>query len=164
MPRRGAGARPPASVSSDDFSSEPESLRRRSSREVYARLAGKAQAAAWVLAAGLAFGYGGVGAAARDPARSHAWAVGLGCAAAGAAAAVAGYCLLYLPFVARVRLPYETAAPWAVPAATGALVAAFFAFIVGLWPAYGLLTPPLVCVLAMGVLMSSHFIPSCGCE
>lgn len=162
-PRRGA-SRPAVSVSSDDYSNDPESLRRRSSREVYARVAGKAHAGAWVLAGVLAFVYGGVGAAAGDPARSNAWAVWLGCGSVGAAMTVAAYCLVYLPCVARVRLPYETAAPWAVPVATGALVTALFAFIVGLWPAFGLLTPPLVFVLAMAALMSTHFIPSCGCE
>jgi len=63
--------------------------------------------------------------------------------------------------VQRIAVPYDQYAPQVGLMAGGAGVAAFLLFIVGLWPAFGWLTPLVVISQAMGSMMLLHFIPTC---
>jgi hypothetical protein len=71
------------------------------------------------------------------------------------------YATLYLRHVLRIRVPFEQYSPALVPVASAAGVTTFVAFLLGLWPAYGFLTPIVVGVLGMGAIFVWHFIPGC---
>lgn len=120
------------------------------------------QAALWVVAAVLVFVYGKVGAAAGDSSggKSLPWALGVGYASVGVFLTLGLYLVVYLPYIARIHLPWSTYVPWAVPAGAAAGVTAYLAFTVGLWPSYGLAAPAVVGVLAIGAIMAAHFLPS----
>lgn len=81
----------------------------------------------WVLAAVLAFVYGRVSEALADNsgAKSHVWATSLGYACMGVVGTLWLYLVVYLPYVARIDLPWSTYVPWAIPAATAAGLGAF---------------------------------------
>jgi hypothetical protein len=117
------------------------------------------QAAAWVIAAALTGVYARVGPTLADPSRTLPPALYLAYASLGLTLTIGVYLALYLPYVARIDLPWSTYVPWAIPVATGSGVTAFLCLIVGLWPAFGLLTPLLVATLFMGAMMATHFLP-----
>lgn len=94
-----------------------------------------------------------------DGSKSHSVWIGLGLAAAIVNLAIMLYLICYLPRVRGIDLPWEIAAPQLIPAGTIAGGVSFVAFILGLWPAYGLLTPLICGAVGMGVLFSAHFIP-----
>lgn len=88
------------------------------------------------------------------------WPLSLGYACLGVVLCLWAYLTLWLPYIARIDLPWSTYVPWAIPTASAAGVLSYLCFTVGLWPSYGLLTPALVLLLYMGVIMSAHFIPA----
>jgi hypothetical protein len=140
--------------------------RARARREAISRLSGKLHAALWVVAAALVWRYGRVWEELVWPAPHvgsggvSAWALRLGAALACASAGIGLYLVVWLGCIARVDLAWDVAAPRAVPAASAAGVAALLCFLVGMWPAFGLLTPLVLATLTMGALMLAHFIPS----
>jgi len=70
------------------------------------------------------------------------------------------YSIVWLPYVQRISVPFEQYAPHLGAVAGGAGVAAFVLFTVGLWPAFGWLTPLVITSQAMGCMMALHFLPS----
>ena len=125
------------------------------------RISTKLQAALWVAGAALLLTKGGVAEAAGDPARSNAFFIYAGLAALSANLAIGLYCVVWVRRVQGSEWPWEIVAPGAIEAAALAMVAAMLAFTVGLWPAFGLLTPLVVGFITMGALFSTHFLPAC---
>lgn len=70
------------------------------------------------------------------------------------------YGTIYLPRIAHIDLPFDLYNPTLVPIATITTIISFLAFIIGLWPAYGLLTPLVVIIELMGSIFIWHFIPA----
>lgn len=85
----------------------------------------------------------------------------LGCAALALALTVAFYCVVWVRRVQGSQWPWAISAPGMVETATAAGVVSYLSFVVGLWPAYGLLTPLVMGVCFMGAAMTLHFIPAC---
>jgi len=130
-----------------------------------AAVALKLEALAWVAAAALA-AFFGTGEAdlfttiAHDPRIKRDWlAAAAGLAAANAA--LFAYAALWLGWVRRVPSP-ETRHVWLVPAATAAALGGGGCAAVGIWPAFGFFTPLLLPLLAVGAIMSLHFVPAIG--
>lgn len=72
------------------------------------------------------------------------------------------YSAVWLKYVQGVQEEVEVVAPRVMPAATLFFVVQGFAFTIGLWPAFGLLTPVILVVNFLGFLNFFHFVPSCG--
>ena len=148
--------------------SSVESASARSRREVVERLSAKLHAAVWVVLAGLVWHYGRVWErlAAGDRIGPGGfvgftpWLMVSGALLLGVSTAVAMYLVVWLRWVRQVDLAWEVVAPSAIPVATGAGLAALVCFLVGMWPAYSLLTPLLLGILTLGALMLAHFVPS----
>ena len=83
----------------------------------------------------------------------------IGTAALTVAFLIGFYCVVWLRHVQGTSWPWQIVAPGMVEVATLSGVVSFLAFVAGLWPAYGLLTPLLVGILAMGLMFSLHFLP-----
>lgn len=83
-----------------------------------------------------------------------------GCAALALALTVGFYCVVWVRRVQGSSWPWAIAAPGMVETATAAGCVSFLSFTVGLWPAYGLLTPLVVAVCFMGAAMTLHFLPA----
>ena len=69
------------------------------------------------------------------------------------------YLTLYLPLIKRVTLPWEVYCPRLIPISTALGLLTFLFLIIAFWQYYGLLTPFIILLLAMGLLFSTHFIP-----
>jgi hypothetical protein len=69
------------------------------------------------------------------------------------------YLAVWLPFIARVSVPWEIYCPNMIPAATGASAVSFVSFIITFWPAWGFLSPLFVSVITIGAIFSTAFIP-----
>ena len=154
------GHAPPSS--DEPRPSDPLRPANRASNELVARVQAKVHALVWMGAAALLLTKGEVLDAAADPTRSSPAfiAIALGCV--GVALAIMLYCVLWVRRVHGSQWPLQVVAPGMVEAATAAGLGALLSLIVGLWPAYGLLTPLVVGVLGLGGLFSLHFVPSCG--
>ncbi len=70
------------------------------------------------------------------------------------------YCVVWVRRVQGSDWPWQIVAPGMVELATLAGLTSFFSFIVGLWPAYGFLTPLVVFTLFLGGMMTLHFLPA----
>ena len=160
----------------------PSALARRAWVE---RLSVKVQAALWVVSAAVLLVYGRVIDVASDPDRcnqcvrararaaGHALGQGLtpphppyrgfifiGCAALAVVLTVAFYCVVWVRRVQGSQWPWEIVAPGMIETATAGGVVAFVSFTIGLWPAYGMLTPLVTAAIGMGGAMSLHFLPA----
>lgn len=69
------------------------------------------------------------------------------------------YLTIWLPVVQRVTLPWEIYCPRLIPTSSVLSVASALLLVVAFWSVYGLLTPLIILVLAMGLLFTTHFIP-----
>ena len=72
------------------------------------------------------------------------------------------YASVWLKYVRGVQEEVEVVSPRVMPAATLFFVVQAIAFSIGLWPAFGLLTPVILVVNFLGFLNVFHFVPSCG--
>jgi len=70
------------------------------------------------------------------------------------------YCVAIVTRLRGADWPWQVVAPGMVEVATLAGVTALICFTAGLWPAYGFLTPIVVFTIALGGVMSLHFIPA----
>ncbi len=123
------------------------------------RISTKLQAAFWVAGAVLLLTKGGVYEMASDPARSNPFFVYLGLGALALSVALGVYCVVIVPRLYGSNWGWDIVAPGMVEVATLASVTGFISFCIGLWPALGLLTPLVVGFIAMGAVLSTHFIP-----
>ncbi len=164
MTSRYAPVRDPADAAASpppvDLSAPVPRLAGRVPAALVERISAKLQAALWVAGAVALFLKGGVYEVASDPARSNPAFVYLGLAALGLLGALTLYAVVWVPRVHGSEWGVEVVAPGVKETAALAMVAALLCFVVGLWPAYGLLTMLVVPFLAMGCLMCTHFIPA----
>ena len=68
----------------------------------------------------------------------------------------------FTPKVLGKELDWNISSPRAIPIATGLGVLMSFAFMCGLWPVFGVLTPFILGINFLAFIMSMHFVPSCG--
>ena len=149
-PLSGGGA------SEEDAAVAAESARR--ARHALAeRLSAKLHALVWLGAAAAILTWGGLWHAVTDDNRATQWLLYFAAAVGTAAVGIAVWLVLW---VGRRGVAWEVAAPWGVPAATGAGILALLATIAGVWPIYSLLSPLVVGAVFIGLLFSAHFIPS----
>ena len=153
---------PPAS-SDGDAPRADDVLRpaNRASNDFVDRVKIKMQAVVWIVAAGLLLTRGQVLDAAQDPARSSPLFIYLFLACFALLFTVMLYSVLWVRRVHGSQWPLQVVAPGLVEVATLAGVVALISLMAGLWKEYGLLTPLVVGVLAMGGLFTLHFVPSC---
>ena len=133
----------------------------RAPNELVARVQAKLHALLWVGVAAALLTRGGVLEAGADPARSLPFFIYLALTALGVVITIMLYCVCWVRRVHGSQWPLDIVAPGMVPAATVAGVACLLCLVVGLWPAYGLLTPLVVGALGLGGLFSFHFVPQC---
>jgi hypothetical protein len=134
-------------------------LRRRARQAEVEAISSKIHGALWVAGAVLTLYLTRVWSVAlHDERVARGW-LDLGLGGLGVDVACLLYLTVYLPYVARVHLSWDVYCPNVIPLATAAGVVAALGFTVGLWPVYGLLTVPILSVLFMGALMSTHFLP-----
>jgi hypothetical protein len=69
------------------------------------------------------------------------------------------YLTVWVRYVRRITLEWEAYCPRVLQASVWTGLVAFLLFSVGLWPVFGLLTVPLLLLLVMGLVMSTHFMP-----
>ena len=85
----------------------------------------------------------------------------------GICSAIAIYLIFVLPcFTPKVLgkdVDWNISAPRAIPAAAGSGVVLCISIHIALWPVYGLLTPVILGINFIAFIMTSHFIPTCGC-
>ena len=166
--RRRREAQPPLTNSTAVETEGTESESARTRREAIARLSAKLHAAVWVVLAGLVWHYGRVWdrLLAGDQVGPDGfvgftqWLMAAGALLVGVSTAIAIYLVVWLRCVHRVDLAWEVVAPSAIPVATVSGLAAIVCFLIGMWPAYSLLTPLLLGIMTLGALMLAHFIPS----
>ncbi len=133
----------------------------RASNSFVERVSTKVHAVFWVAAAALLLTRGQVLDAAADPSRSSPFFIYLFLACLTLLLTIMLYCVLWVRRVHGSQFPLQVVAPGLVEVATLAGVAALLSLMAGIWREYGLLTPLVVGVLAMGGLFSLHFVPSC---
>ena len=134
----------------------------RASNEFVERVQTKVHAIVWVAAAALLLTKGEVIEAAASPARSSPFFIYLGLTLLGVVLTLMVYCVVWVRRVHGSQWPLRVVAPGLVEAAAASGVGCLLSLTVGLWPAYGLLTPLVVGTLGMGGLFSLHFVPNCG--
>lgn len=72
------------------------------------------------------------------------------------------YLVLYLPRVLRIdHTGWSTYCPRIIPTMTGIGIASFLLITRATWPVWGVFTPLILAVVALGALFSLHFIPWC---
>ena len=69
------------------------------------------------------------------------------------------YLCIFLPYIARVDIPWDKYCPRVIPTATVLGLVCMGTSTKALWPVWGLLTPFVLVSLGMGALFSLHFIP-----
>jgi hypothetical protein len=116
-------------------------------------------AAFWVTLAGLVAYTTQVVPVALDGSRSSTPWIAMGLACFSVNLTLMLYLLCWLPRVRNIDLPWGIVAPNAVTVGTVAGSLSFVCFVIGLWPAYGLLTPLVCGLLLMGLLFVTHFLP-----
>ena len=69
------------------------------------------------------------------------------------------YLTFYLPYIARSSVEWEVSDPNLIPTATIIAVATFFSVGIAIWPLWSFLTFPMLGVIFMGFINTSHFLP-----
>jgi len=69
------------------------------------------------------------------------------------------YLIIYLPYIARVTLPWDKYCPRVIPTITIVGTICFGTLIKALWPVWGFLTPLILTSIGMAAMFSLHFIP-----
>merc|ERR1711991_1261954 len=75
------------------------------------------------------------------------------------AAGVVVFLLISIYYSVVVKVDWDNDPPASVPFAAGLIVFALFAIGMGMWPAYGFFTPPLMFVGVMGTINALSFAP-----
>ena len=71
------------------------------------------------------------------------------------------YLCIYVPYIARIDLPWEVYCPRMIPALTIIGTLCGVLLLKALWPVWGFLTPLILTSLGMGAMFSLHFMPFC---
>lgn len=69
------------------------------------------------------------------------------------------YLSVYLPYIARIDLPWDTHCPRMIPAACCVSAVGSLLALMAFWPKFGFLTPFILSSIGMGAMFSLHFIP-----
>ena len=69
------------------------------------------------------------------------------------------YCVIWITRIQGSTWPWQVVAPGMVELATFSAIISILSFTIGLWPAYGFLTPLVVFTLFLGGAMTFHFVP-----
>jgi len=74
--------------------------------------------------------------------------------------AIGLYLAYYLPYMKGISTDdWDTVSPYAIPIATVSAILGFIAVIIGLWPVWHIFTIPMIFIIFMGTIMSTHFLP-----
>jgi hypothetical protein len=69
------------------------------------------------------------------------------------------YLCIYLPYIARVTLPWDKYCPRVIPTFTVITTVCGCTLLKALWPVWGFLTPLILTSVTLGGMFSLHFIP-----